>query len=249
MTFDALATDYDGTLAHHGIVDDTTIAALRRARDAGVRLLMVTGRELGSLFDTFAHATLFDRIVAENGAVLYDPATEEMQALAPPPPPALLARLADAGVPTSVGHAIVATVEPHHHEVLQAIHDLALEWHVIFNKGAVMALPADVTKASGLSAALRVLRIRCSRTIGVGDAENDQAFFRACGLAVAVANALPSVKEAAHLVTGDARGAGVVELIDRLLAGELTEHHRDPHAGQTFKFVPNHPLGACSDPN
>jgi hydroxymethylpyrimidine pyrophosphatase-like HAD family hydrolase len=249
MMFDALATDYDGTLAHHGIVDDTTIAALRRAREGGVRLLMVTGRELGSLFDTFAHAALFDLIVAENGAVLYEPATEEVQVLSPPPPPNLLARLAEARVPISVGHAIVATVEPHHHEVLQAIHDLGLEWHVIFNKGAVMALPADVTKASGLSAALRALGLRCSRTIGVGDAENDQAFFRACGLAVAVANALPSVKDAAHLVTANPRGAGVVELIDRLLAGQLAERHNDPHASQTFKFVPNHPVGACKEPN
>ena len=223
MTFDALATDYDGTLAHHGIVDDTTIAALRRARDGGVRLLMVTGRELGSLFDTFAHAALFDRIVAENGAVLYDPATEEMRALAPPPPPALLAKLAEARVPTSVGHAIVATVEPYHHEVLQAIHDLALEWHVIFNKGAVMALPADVTKATGLGPALAALNVSPGRTIGVGDAENDQAFLRTCGVAVAVANALPSVKQMAHLVTQGARGAGVTELIDRLLAGELND--------------------------
>ena len=241
MTFDALATDYDGTLAHDGIVDDTTLAALHRAREAGLRLIMVTGRELDSLFDIFPHAALFARIVAENGAVLYDPATEEVQVLALPPPPALLARLADVRVPISVGHSIVATVEPHHHEVLQAIHDLALEWHVIFNKGSVMALPADVTKASGLAPALHALGISCSRTIGVGDAENDQAFLRACGVAVAVANALPSVKAAAHLVTANARGAGVAELIDRLAAGELdalaSREHRDQRA---FKFVPHH---------
>ena len=252
MTFDALATDYDGTLAHDGIVDDTTLAALHRAREAGLRLIMVTGRELSSLFDTFPHAALFARIVAENGAVLYDPATEEVQVLALPPPPALLARLADVRVPISVGHSIVATVEPHHHEVLQAIHDLALEWHVIFNKGAVMALPADVTKASGLAPALRALGISCRRTIGVGDAENDQAFLRGCGVAVAVANALPSVKEGAHLVTQNARGAGVVELIDRLAAGELDVlPSREPQTARpnSFKFVPSHPIGACSEPN
>ena len=250
MMFEALATDYDGTLAHHGIVDEATIAGLQRARAGGVRLIMVTGRELSSLFNTFAHATLFDRIVAENGAVLYDPGTEAVEVLSPPPPPALLTKLTDARVPISVGHSIVATVEPHHHEVLQAIHDLALEWHVIFNKGAVMALPADVTKASGLAPALQALGIPCSRTIAVGDAENDQAFFRACGLAVAVANALPSVKEAAHLVTANPRGAGVVELIDRLIAGEfadlLARDHRD---SRSFKFNPNHPIGGCSDPN
>jgi hydroxymethylpyrimidine pyrophosphatase-like HAD family hydrolase len=110
----------------------------------------------------------------------------------------------------------VATVEPYEHQVLAAIRDLGLEWHVIFNKGAVMALPADVTKATGLLAALAMLDIVPERVVGIGDAENDQAFLRACGMAVAVANALSSVKEIAHLVTEGERGAGVAEVIDRL---------------------------------
>lgn len=221
MNFDALATDYDGTIAHDGVVDSPTIDALVRARAAGLRLIMVTGRELSDLFNTFEHSSLFDRIVAENGAALYYPAEGTLEVIAQAPPPALLERLERENVPISVGHSIVATVEPHEHQVLSAIHDLGLEWHVIFNKGSVMALPADVTKATGLAPALAALGLSHQRTIGVGDAENDQAFLRSCGLAVAVANALPSVKEIAHLVTAGARGAGVVELIDRLLAGEL----------------------------
>ncbi|HZR22452.1 MAG TPA: HAD hydrolase family protein, partial [Vicinamibacterales bacterium] len=52
-----------------------------------------------------------------------------------------------------------------------------------------------------------------------GDAENDQAFLRSCGLSVAVANALPSVKELANVTTTGARGAGVTEMINRLLEG------------------------------
>jgi hydroxymethylpyrimidine pyrophosphatase-like HAD family hydrolase len=218
---EALATDYDGTIAHDGTVNEPTIDALQRARAAGLKLIMVTGRELSDLFNTFEHSALFDRIVAENGAALYDPAVRSVEMLAPPPPPALLERLARENVPISVGHSIVATVEPHEHQVLSAIHDLGLEWHVIFNKGAVMALPADVTKATGLAPALAALGVSPQRTIGIGDAENDQVFLRACGLAVAVANALPAVKEIAHIVTAGACGAGVIELIDRVIAGEL----------------------------
>jgi hypothetical protein len=221
MKLEALATDYDGTLAHDGVVDEATVHALARARNRGVRLLLVTGRELSDLFNTFAHATAFDRIVAENGAVLYDPSAQRVNVLAPPPPPDLVARLTRENVPISVGHSIVATVEPYEHQVLAAIRDLELEWHVIFNKGAVMALPADVTKATGLMPALTELGVPAERTIGVGDAENDQAFLRACGVSVAVANALPSVKEIAHIVTEGARGAGVAELIDHLLSGQL----------------------------
>ena len=221
MNFDVLATDYDGTIAHDGIVDQATIGALERARRSGLRLIMVTGRELSDLFNTFSNSSMFDRIVAENGAVLYDPSAQSIELLASGPPPALIERLTRESVPISVGHSIVATVEPHEHQILSAIHDLALEWHVIFNKGSVMALPADITKATGLAAALAALGLTRERTVGVGDAENDQAFLRACGLAVAVANALDSVKQMVHVVTTGARGAGVAELIERLLAGDL----------------------------
>ena len=226
MKLRALATDYDGTIAHDGVVDEATVAALQRAHDAGLKLIMVTGRELTELFNTFPHTALFDRIVAENGAVLYDPGSKQIEMLASAPPPALIERLTRENVPLSIGHSIVATVEPHEHRVLSAIRDLALEWHVIFNKGSVMALPADVTKATGLAPALAALGLTHDETVGVGDAENDQAFLRACGVAVAVANALDSVKQMAHVLTAGARGAGVTELIDRMLAGELDDLDR-----------------------
>jgi hydroxymethylpyrimidine pyrophosphatase-like HAD family hydrolase len=228
MRYRALATDYDGTIALDGRVDDSTVEALRRVRAAGLRLIMVTGRELTDLFNTFDHIELFDRVVAENGAVLYDPATRDIDVIAPAPPRPFLDALAQKGVPISVGHCVVATVEPHEHAVLAAIHDLCLEWHVIFNKGSVMALPAEVTKATGLAPALKKLDVSLQETIGVGDAENDQVFLRLCGLAVAVDNALDRVKQLADIVTAGARGAGVTELIDRWLSGELESIVPDP---------------------
>jgi hypothetical protein len=219
--YDTFATDYDGTLAHDGRVDDRTLRALERAREAGIRLLMVTGRELTDLSNTFPHIGLFDRVVAENGAVLFTPATEASRVIAPPAPPALVDWLAARNIPIYVGHSIIATVEPHEHEVLAGIHELGLEWHIIFNKGSVMVLPSGVTKATGLAPALEDLQARAERTVGIGDAENDQAFLSACGLAAAVANALPAVKEIADLVTTGARGAGVTEVLDAMIAGEL----------------------------
>ncbi|MGE3517982.1 MAG: HAD family hydrolase [Vicinamibacterales bacterium] len=235
MRYRALATDFDGTIAHDGVVPDATLAALERAREAGVQLLLVTGRELPSLFDTFEHVPIFDRVVAENGALLYTPQTGELRQLAPEPPAPFVDRLTREGVPLSIGASIVATVEPYEHRVLEAIRDLGLEWHVIFNKGAVMALPSGITKATGLTPALAELGIEAERTIGVGDAENDHAFLAMCGLRVAVSNALPALKSSAHIVTVGARGDGVAELIERLLSGDLG--HPDapsaPHAYQS----------------
>ena len=96
--FQALAVDYDGTLAHHGSVDEATVSALQRVRASGRRLLLVTGRELPSLFRAFAHTSLFDLVVAENGGLLYEPATGRERPLAEPPPEKLVGALRSAGV-------------------------------------------------------------------------------------------------------------------------------------------------------
>src|SRR5579884_3026108 len=143
MRFFALATDYDGTLAKDGVVDAPTMQAVERLRRSGRRLLMVTGRELEDLFKTFDHVDAFDRIVAENGALIYDPATQKCTPQAEAPPPAFCQELRRRGVePLSCGHVIVATREPHQQTVLEVINQLGLELQVIFNKGAVIVLPS-----------------------------------------------------------------------------------------------------------
>lgn len=221
MYFQALATDFDGTIACDGVVDDRTLAALRDARDRGMRLCLVTGRELSSLANTFAHVDVFDRIIAENGAVLFDPRAGSPRLLSPTPPPALIARLTERHVPISVGHSIVATVDRYEDEVSDALRELGLPWQIILNKDAVMVLPLDVTKATGLRFALDELGIPLERTVGVGDAENDQALLAECGLAAAVGNALDSLKACADVVMTGTYGAGVAELLTRVAAGEF----------------------------
>jgi HAD superfamily hydrolase (TIGR01484 family) len=226
MRYIALATDYDGTLAHDGVVDPTTVAALGKLKQSGRRLILVTGRELADLERIFTPLALFDRIVAENGAVLYTPATREKQVLSDPPPQSFLDALKKRGVPVSVGDSIVATWHPHETEVLDVIRELGLELHVIFNKGSVMVLPATDNKMSGLKVALRSLAISEHNVIGVGDAENDHAFLKWCEFSVAVANALPSLKETADLVTEATHGAGVTELIGMILDDDLASRGR-----------------------
>jgi hypothetical protein len=185
---------------------------------------LVTGRELPDLQRVMPRLDLFDLVVAENGALLYRPETCEERPLGEPPPPRFAERLRELGVdPLSVGQVIVASWEPNEGRVLQAIRELGLEQQIIFNKGAVMVLPPGINKQSGLRAALEELELSPHNCVTVGDAENDHAMLELCGLPVAVANALPSLKEAAALTTEGPRGAGIVELIDRLIATDLAE--------------------------
>ena len=136
-----------------------------------------------------------------------------------------------AGVdPLSVGRVVVATVEPHQVVALETIHRLGLGHKVVFNKGAVMLLPPGVDKASGLAVALGELGIGPDCAVAIGDAENDHALLGLCGFGAAVANALPALKERAHYVTCGERGAGVVELVDLLVGGDLRGLRREPSA-------------------
>jgi hydroxymethylpyrimidine pyrophosphatase-like HAD family hydrolase len=222
MRYRALATDYDGTIAHHGTVTAETAASLEALKHAGRKLLLVTGRELPDLQRVCPMLDIFDRCVVENGAVIYTPATDQVRVLCEPPPPILVDTLQARGVtPISVGHAIVATWEPHQKTVLEVIHDLGLELQVIFNKGAVMILPSGVNKASGLQEALYGLCLSPHNVVGVGDAENDHALLSLSECGVAVANAVPLLKERADFTTAGRAGEGVSELIALMIADDL----------------------------
>jgi HAD superfamily hydrolase (TIGR01484 family) len=224
MRYLVLACDYDGTLATEGRVPPEVIEALQRLRESGRRVCLVTGRILDDLRQVFPQLKLFDRVVAENGAHLFNPETREERVLAEPPPPAFAELLRAREVtPLAVGRVIVATWEPNEEKVLGAIRDLGLELQVIFNKGAVMVLPSGVNKASGVQAALAELHVSSRNCVAIGDAENDHALLNDSELGVAVANALPMLKERADWVTPGPRGEGVIDLVERLLASDLAE--------------------------
>jgi hydroxymethylpyrimidine pyrophosphatase-like HAD family hydrolase len=221
MRYHILTTDYDGTLASNDRVTQTSFLALGRLRATGRKLVLVTGRQLEELKTAFPEHHIFDRIVAENGALIYRPATLEIKLLAEKPSEGFLQCLRSKNVPFSAGHVIVATWEPHQHAVLEAIQETGTELQVIFNKGAVMVLPPGVNKATGLREALREMGQCVHNVVAVGDAENDNAMLQAVECSVAVNNALPAVKAMADWTTEQSAGEGVTELIDRLAADDL----------------------------
>src|SRR5438093_2480732 len=111
MRYLALACDYDGTLAHDGVVHEQVLGALERLRESGRHLILVTGRELPDLVRVFSRLDLFERVVAENGALLYQPSTHEEKPLDEPPPAQLGDALLNRGVPISVGRCIIAPID------------------------------------------------------------------------------------------------------------------------------------------
>jgi HAD superfamily hydrolase (TIGR01484 family) len=227
MRFAAVAIDYDGTLAQDGLVDSSTAAALEQVVASGRKCILVTGRMLRELLPLFPQATLCARIVAENGAVLYRPATRDQRLLADPASAVLIDTLKRKGVtPLDVGDSIIASVRPHEVPIMEAIRDLGLEHHVIFNRESVMVLPPGINKATGLAAALDELQLSPHEVVGIGDSENDHALFQASELSVAVASAVPTLRAAADWVTARSNGAGTSEALRALVADDMADHAR-----------------------
>jgi HAD superfamily hydrolase (TIGR01484 family) len=223
MRYHALACDYDGTIAWDGEVSARTIQVLEDVRKSGRKLILVTGRELDDLIKVFPRLDLFDRVVAENGGVLYRPATREERLLAERPPDKFWQELIKRGAERlSVGRVIVATWRPYETTAVELIRDLGLELQVIFNKGAVMILPSGVNKATGLNFALAELGLSRHNVVGVGDAENDHAFLALCECSVAVANALDTLKERVDWVTKESHGNGTTKLCQALIGTDLS---------------------------
>jgi hydroxymethylpyrimidine pyrophosphatase-like HAD family hydrolase len=222
VRYTALACDYDGTIAIDGRVPRHVLAALNRVAASGRTLTLVTGRMLDELIPLFPEIELFDRVIAEDGGVIYNPDTGEVRRLADPPSVALIAELQEAGVtPLSIGQVILGTWRPNETAAIEALRSVGLEHQIIFNKDAIMIVPPGVNKATGLNIALDELEISLRNTVAIGDAQNDHSFLRACEFAVAVSDAVPVIREEADWVTSGAAGVGVVELIDQLLVDDL----------------------------
>lgn len=222
MRYYVLASDYDGTLAHHGGVTDEVVEALKALKASGRSLLLVTGRELDELKALFPAHAVFDRIVAENGALIYNPATLEETTLGDAPPEAFVAELRKRGVqPLSAGRVIVATWEPHQDTVLEVIKQFGIERQIIFNKGAVMVLPPGINKSKGLNAALDAMGFSMHNVVAVGDAENDSAMLQVAECAVSVANALPTLQKISDWITPADHGEGVMQLAARMREDDL----------------------------
>jgi len=187
MRCSVLALDFDGTIAVRGELDPGVRAAIGEARSAGLTVVLVTGRILEQLAGLVGDFRFLDAVVAENGAVMTFPAQGRTVTIAASVPVGFVDALQERGVEAIAGSSVVEADATSAPVVLETIHTLCLPRVIIFNRDRLMVLPSGVNKATGLRAALRVLRCAPRHAIGIGDAENDHDLLDACGLGVAVA--------------------------------------------------------------
>ena len=218
MKLTVLALDYDGTITRGDRPDPSVLSAIADARRRNVTVILVTGRILHELRRVAGDLRVVDCVVAENGGVIHFPGTGHTTALAPLIPQAFVARLHELGIPCRAGQGLVDADASSAHRLLDVIRELELPIVLSFNRSRVMALSQGVSKATGLDAALGMLRASPRNTVAIGDAENDHELLRFSEIGVAVEWGSPSLQAAADLVITGKDPSAVGDFIRRVAA-------------------------------
>jgi hypothetical protein len=271
-----LAMDIDGTLVDsRAEFRPAAREALRRAVDAGLRVVLCTGRRYRTAVPIAQEAGIALPIICHSGALVKNTATHATvyaQPLAGETLELLMASLADFGLTPL---AFTDTYE--HGTDFYVERDATLtryhEDYLVKNAGWYAAvgslrrdLPAPViqvctfgelnelrerqaqlrqrlgglttchllhsakylgnflefqsgsaSKWAALCSLLDSYGIAPDEVVAIGDDENDISMLRAAGLGVAMGNAAPAVKSAAHVVAPSNDDDGVARVIDKLL--------------------------------
>ena len=221
MRLAALALDYDGTIAEGDAVDASVREAIAAVRDAGIVVLLVTGRILSELCRVAGDLHFVDGVVAENGALIHFPANDYTSIVAPPVPAGFHAELTRRGIPARAGQCLVDLATRDAARALGVIRELELPLVLVFNRGRVMAMPQGVSKATGLQTLLNTLRLSARNTVAVGDAENDHEMLRLAEVGYAVEWGAASLRGAADLIVVGSGPVAVAPVI-RALAESRT---------------------------
>jgi len=212
---EAIVCDYDRTLTDESLVLSlNAVTSLKSARKNGIKVFIASGRRLPFLMDVNERHNFVDVIIAENGAVIYDPADgtkillgEGLEEL----------KSAFAGVDfVEVEEVIVATTLPYLKDVKEIIGRNGLSVDIELNRDDVMIMPKGVDKGSGIAKAAEIHGINRENLACIGDAENDLKMFGVAGVRVAVANAVDVLKGEADIVCSEPYGDGVKEFVRSL---------------------------------
>jgi len=237
MKLSVLALDYDGTIASNERVPSSVLDAIAEARRRNVTVILVTGRILDDLRRVAGDLNFVDGVVAENGALVHFPGTGQTTILAPLIPSAFVARLEELAIPFGAGQCLADADAGSAHRLLEVIREFELPIVLLFNRSRVMASAQGVSKATGLHAALNILRATPRNTVAIGDAENDHELLRLAEVGAAVEWGSPALQAAADVVITGKSPEAVGKFIRRVAAsGRLpvpVRARRRLHIGHT----------------
>ncbi len=247
MKYKALFLDVDGTTVVHGvdnIPSPRVTQMVKRAMQAGISVSLATSRPPRSVIYVIEHLGLNGICVLSSGAQIYDPKSKKV-IIKKEFPLSALREIVDAAkthsaqlsiydgekefiydgnnLPKEVLGMYFPKLEP---DVLQdvtrelaGVSGIALHRMEAWEKGfeCLDIVNAEASKLHGVVEVSRITGIKTHEIIGVGDGYNDFPLLLACGLKVAMGNAVPELKEIADFVAPPVTQDGVATVIEKYI--------------------------------
>ena len=208
-----LAFDFDGTLAQDGAIPLALQAALGQLHTDGYALFVVTGRRFGEA-DLGLLEGMLSGIVWECGAVLHHIPANEVYLPFGQVDRRLVQAIGDAGIPLQAGRAIVTTRRCHGQAVWQVLNEWGGDAAIVHNRDQVRVIPPGAAKGAGLERLLSLCGFSPRNLVSFGDGEGDLSLLQLGEAGVAVADAVPPLREVAGLVTGEPGPSGVLRVLE-----------------------------------
>lgn len=250
MKYKALFLDIDGTTVIHGIDNlpsPRVTEAINKCKQQGVSVCLATSRTLSVTHRIIEHLDLSGYCVLSSGEQIYDPQKKIFVVEKPFPKHVMrvvfdVAKEYDAEMKVFDGEttipydgkqtpekvlgmyfpSITLDTFQHIYKRLEKITDISLHRMDAWEKGfeCLDISSKDVSKLQGIADVAKLLGIQTHEMIGVGDGYNDFPLLMACGLKIAMGNAVPELKAIADFVAPTVGEDGVATIIEKFILNQ-----------------------------
>jgi 5-amino-6-(5-phospho-D-ribitylamino)uracil phosphatase len=249
MNYKAIMLDLDDTTVLHGRENLPSVRVTQAIEKAKERIFVciATARTLKDALPVISHLTLSGLCIVTNGTQIYDPGKKKIiheVLLSKEVIPKVLEICKKMHINTLLYNGeedILADNPPPDTKVLSIylpqidpvrVDAVVEEFKVIPNINvhkidawdrrymSVDITSRNASKLHGIVEVARILHIKTEEIIGVGDGYNDFPLLLACGLKIAMGNAVPELKEIADFIAPSVYDDGVATVIEKfILAG------------------------------
>ncbi len=225
-----IVTDVDGTLTvsrDEFLLDCTALEAISRARDKGAVVALSSGNSLPVVMGLSRYTGARGPVIAENGCIIYV-SGRVIHLCKGRPPEYVLDKLRELGLRDSWQNRYrdndIAFPVPLNEEgprlyrrAVKAVEETGWDGRILFSGFAIHLQPGGGGKGKALLELARILGVRRSEALAVGDSKNDIEMLIAAGYSAVPSNADEEAKAVASYVARNPSGKGFSEIVEKLV--------------------------------